>query len=228
MLSFELGSFRPLRVRVERARLNLPAPVRLLYASDLHLGHWWTAPVPGHLLVAVRATRPAAVLLGGDLTDNLAALPALGALVAELRTVASVYAVPGNHDERVGVGAVRKAVVEAGGHWLPDRPAEGAVRIDGVLSPSSAGPRILCAHAPSVFPAAVRAGYDLVLAGHLHGGQCVLATRRGRQYPAAWFHRWHGLRFADRGATLLVSRGAADTFPLRFNCPREVVLCEIG
>jgi predicted MPP superfamily phosphohydrolase len=73
----------------------------------------------------------------------------------------------------------------------------------------------------------VRAGYDLVLAGHLHGGQCVLASCGGMLYPAAWFHRWHGLRFAEAGATLLVSRGAADTFPFRFNCPREVLLCEV-
>ena len=50
MLSFEFGAFGPLRVRVERARLGLPRPLRLLYASDLHLGHWWTARVPQHLL----------------------------------------------------------------------------------------------------------------------------------------------------------------------------------
>ncbi len=82
-------------------------------------------------------------------------------------------------------------------------------------------------HAPAIFPQAAQAGYRLVLAGHLHGGQCVLATRHGRQYPAAWFHRWHGLRFHQDEATLLVSRGMADTFPFRFNCPREVLLCEI-
>jgi predicted MPP superfamily phosphohydrolase len=66
-----------------------------------------------------------------------------------------------------------------------------------------------------------------VLAGHLHGGQCVLATRRGRLYPAAWIYRWHGLRFEEAGAVMLVSRGVGDTLPVRFNCPREVILCEI-
>jgi uncharacterized protein len=73
----------------------------------------------------------------------------------------------------------------------------------------------------------VAAGYRLVLAGHLHGGQCVLANHRGQQYPAVWFHRWHGLRFRQGDAEMLVSRGMADTFPFRFNCPREVLLCEI-
>src|SRR5262249_22278544 len=114
-----------------------------------------------------------------------------------------------------------------GGGWLPDRPLEAPLRIDGALGRTGEGPRVLCTHDPGAFPAAVEAGYALVLAGHLHGGQCVVAERRGKPYPAAWFNRWHGLRFEERGATLLVSRGAADTFPFRINCPREVVLCEI-
>ena len=81
---------------------------------------------------------------------------------------------------------------------------------------------------PSIFPIAVLAGYQLVFAGHLHGGQCVLANHNDTQYPAAWFNPWHGLHFEDRGALMLVSRGAADTFPFRINCPREVILCEIS
>jgi predicted MPP superfamily phosphohydrolase len=102
------------------------------------------------------------------------------------------------------------------------------VRIDGKIDPAPrAGWRLLCTHHPGDFPAAAAAGYGLVLAGHLHGGQCVLATRRGRLYPAAWIYRWHGLRFAEWGAVLLVSRGAGDTLPVRFNCPREVILCMI-
>jgi predicted MPP superfamily phosphohydrolase len=39
---------------------------------------------------------------------------------------------------------------------------------------------------------------------------------------------WTGLRFELGGTTLLVSRGAADTLPARFRCPREVLLCELG
>ncbi len=54
-----------------------------------------------------------------------------------------------------------------------------------------------------------------------------LATRRRRLYPAAWVYRWHGLRFAEWGAVLLVSRGAGDALPVRFNCPREVILCGV-
>ena len=160
--------------------------------------------------------------------DRAAALPALRRLVASLVELSPVFAVPGNHDERVGVRLVREAVLAVGGQWLSDQPVECPVRIDGVPAVAGIGPRILCAHDPGVFPTAVAAGYALVFAGHLHGGQCVFWERDARQYPATWFNPWHVLRDSDRGSVLLVSRGAADSFPFRLNCPREVILCEVS
>jgi uncharacterized protein len=222
------GASRPLLVRHEHVHWGLAKPIRLLYASDLHLGRQWTRAVPGQLVRAVHEAAPELILLGGDLADNRHGLAALAGCVRDLVEVAPVHAVPGNHDESAGVAEVRGAVEAGGGHWLPDRPIEGPVRIDGRIDPEAyAGRRLLCTHHPGEFVAAAAAGYDLVLAGHLHGGQCVLATRRGRLYPAAWIYRWHGLRFANGGAVLLVSRGAGDTLPIRFNCPREVILCTI-
>ena len=127
---------------------------------------------------------PDLILLGGDLADNRQGLPALEGCVRDLVEVAPVHAVPGNHDERAGLAEVRAAVEAGGGHWLPDRPIEGPVRIDGRIDPAAhAGRRLLCTHHPGDFAAAAAAGYELVLAGHLHGGQCVLATRRGAALP---------------------------------------------
>jgi predicted MPP superfamily phosphohydrolase len=228
LLGFEFGAFGPLHVRHERVALGLARPVRLLYASDLHLGHWWTRSVPAQLLVVARQTRPDVVLLGGDLTDHGAALPDLVAAIRLLADVAVVAAVPGNHDGRAGCDAVRDAVRAAGGHWLPQAPLTLGLRLEGMVGPGETEqPRVLCAHDPSVFPHAAAAGYRLVLAGHLHGGQCILATFSDKLYPAVWLNRWHGLRFQEAHSLMLVSRGLADTLPVRFNCPREVVLCEV-
>src|SRR4051794_33419025 len=86
----EFGAFGPLAVRREEVCLGLVRPARLLYASDLHLGHWWTRDVPGQLLDAFRRTRPDLVLLGGDLTDCPAALAPLHDLVGALTAVVPV------------------------------------------------------------------------------------------------------------------------------------------
>lgn len=224
---FEFGAFGPLNVRLEKVRLGVQKPLRVLYASDLHLGHWWTSRVPGRLIEVARASCPDVILLGGDLVDTVAALPCLTQLITTLTGIAPVHAVPGNHDSRLGTSRVRDAVQSAGGKWLPDESATTPVWIDGTVTIGGLRPRILCAHYPAVFPAAVEAGYDLVFAGHLHGGQFVLSGSSGKQFPAAWFNPWHGLRFENGGAVMLVSRGAADTFPFRVNCPQEVILCEV-
>lgn len=228
LVPFEFGSFGPLHIRHEVVRLGLPRPVHILYASDLHLGHWWTKRVPDRLLAAARQAAPEVILLGGDLLDSRDALDGLHSLIRDLIAVAPVWAIPGNHDECIGIDCLETLVESAGGHWLLRQSIDHPIRIDGQLDPTpSSRPRLLCAHYPSIFPDAEAAGYRLVLAGHLHGGQCVLANRGGQLYPAVWFQRWHGLRFANRAATMLVSRGVADTLPLRFNCPREVLLCEV-
>jgi predicted MPP superfamily phosphohydrolase len=222
------GLVQALHIRRETVQLGLSRPVRLLYASDLHLGRRWNRAVPEQLRQAGAETAPELILLGGDLADNAAGLAALQECVRALARVAPVHAVPGNHDRRPGVEAVRAAVEAGGGFWLLERSIDTPVRIEGRVDPAPhEEPRVLCTHQPGEFPAAVAAGYALVLAGHLHGGQCVWFTRQGRLYPAAWLHRWHVLRYVEGDAVLLVSRGVADTLPLRFRCPREVILCEV-
>ncbi len=227
-MHIEIGASGPLHVRRENVRLCLTKPIRILYASDLHLGHRWTRRDPDQLVETAALTRPDLLLLGGDLVDTARSLPGLSRLVADLARSVPVYAVAGNHDESVGLTRVRDAVWAGGGRWLPDEPVVGPVTIDGTVTASGRRSRVHCAHDPAVFPAAAAAGYDLVFAGHLHGGQCVLSNRGDRQYPAAWFNQWHGLRFEERGTRMLVSRGVADTVPLRFNCPREVILCDVS
>lgn len=225
---FEIGASGPVHVRHEEVELGLTRPVRLIYASDLHLGHWWTRDVATELIRLVDRFDPEVVLLGGDLIDHLRALPSLANCVRTLSDLALVGAVPGNHDERAGCAELKDAVLSSGGHWLPQDSLTSGVQLDGVVRMAdSNSPSVLCAHDPTVFPRAAAVGYRLVLAGHLHGGQCVLATYREKLYPAAWLHRWHGLRFHSAGSLMLVSRGLADTFPIRFNCPREVLLCDL-
>ena len=55
----------------------------------------------------------------------------------------------------------------------------------------------------------------------------MLGERAGLLYPGALLYRYNGLRFARERTTMLVSRGVHDTLPLRWNCPREVLLVEV-
>jgi predicted MPP superfamily phosphohydrolase len=224
----EIGARKPLLVRHEGLS-HLGLDKRILFASDLHLRRDGPSQIIDGILDIVSREHPDIVLLGGDLVDWMTGLETLRDLVDRMTRTAPVAAVGGNHDRWIGLARVRDAVLRGGGHWLEDKPLEWSPGVVAYGSPEDelipAACQILCSHDPRS-PSA-RRRYDLVLSGHLHGGQFVFYERGGRFYPGALLYRWNGLRFQDNGSTLLVSRGVRDTLPLRWNCPREVIVVDL-
>lgn len=229
----EIGLTQALHVREERLTKRLDA-CRLLYVSDIHLRHRRSNNLCRQVMDVATRNRPDAVLLGGDLVDRPSELDALGGLVASLRAVAPVLAVGGNHDQQVGMHRVRDAVVRGGGQWIHDSVARVTHRgrVIAVAGPASATPaagdvRVLCAHNPRIWKQSREGGYDLVLAGHLHGCQLVAWEYRDRLFPGALFYPYCFLSHQRGSTRLVVSRGVSDLLPVRWRCPREVVLCHV-
>jgi uncharacterized protein len=230
----EFGTRNPPDVRGEVIGLSkLDRSFRILYMSDLHLRRGVTEPLCEQLREITAATGPELVLLGGDLVDERGGLPQLGGLISFARRACLVGATGGNHDRRVGLGAVQRAVEQAGGVWLERRPLmffAGATRVVASGADVRQAPpsdvSIHCSHYPNRFGRNGGPEHDVVFAGHLHGCQWTAFAWRGRLYPGAWFYRWNGLRFSRPGSVMLVSRGLRDAVPVRVNCPREVVLCD--
>jgi predicted MPP superfamily phosphohydrolase len=161
-------------------------------------------------------------------------LSRLNELVSQLRRLAAVLAIGGNHDQRVGLGRVRSAVEGGGGQWIHDRTVRVThrERVIAVSGPDAAGPptadvRILCAHNPRIWRTCRNRGYDLVLAGHLHGCQIVVCEYQDRLFPGALFYPYCFLSHQRGSTRLVVSRGVSDLVPVRWRCPREVVLCHV-
>ncbi|MBN1898400.1 MAG: metallophosphoesterase [Spirochaetes bacterium] len=83
--------------------------------------------------------------------------------------------------------------------------------------------RILLSHRPEILPEASKQGYDLVLAGHTHGGQTL---------PFKWFARlltpYPKGFYKVRKTVLFVSPGAGFVgVPLRLGVPKEITLFTI-
>jgi predicted MPP superfamily phosphohydrolase len=205
-----------------------------MYVSDIHLRRTRADHLSGQIIEAARSAEIDALLLGGDLVDGPAELGKLSELVGALGELAPVFAVGGNHDRRVGMQRVRDAVVGGGGRWIH----AGAARISrGVRAIVVSGPdaaysadgdfRVLCAHNPRIWKTARQCGYDLVLAGHLHGCQMVAFEYRDRLFPGALFYPYCYLSHQCGSTRLVVSRGVSDLVPIRWRCPREVVLCHV-
>lgn len=229
----EIGLRGPLHVREERLS-DRNDSCRLMYISDVHLRRKRSDHLCGQLIKSVRDSAPDGLLLGGDLVDESSELGKLCDLVGALREVAPVLAIGGNHDRYVGMNRVRDAVVSGGGEWIHDtavRMTHGS-RVIAIAGPKAVSApkgdyRILCAHYPSIWKSARERGYDLVLAGHLHGCQMVAFEYRNRLFPGAVFYPYCYIRHRSGPTRLIVSRGVSDLLPVRWRCPREVVLCYV-
>jgi predicted MPP superfamily phosphohydrolase len=230
-LRFGLGD--PLHIREETLSAGSNA-CRLLYVSDIHLRPSRAERLARQVVEATRRAAVQVVLLGGDLVDHRSQLGNLRDLVRELSVLAPVFAVGGNHDCAIGLDLISDAVRDGGGSWIHSGAAtlQHGSRTIAIAGPEAEGVpvgdyRILCGHNPRIWKKAKRSGYDLVLSGHLHGCQVVAFELGGRLFPGAMFYPYCFIRRQERLSRLIVSRGVSDLFPIRWRCPREVVLCHI-
>jgi predicted MPP superfamily phosphohydrolase len=254
----EPGLLRTTRVEIETPKLppgDVPPP-RLAFLSDLHAEG--RSRGLRRLPEVVKGLAPDAILLGGDyLNDERErTVEALAAVVRELAEIAPVYAVIGNADEPRPVAC--QTVAAAGAKVLvnesvelaasfappggPDRQAGGVTLwgfrwLDEDALADAAGKldrtrvNVCLTHAPGMIPGAARAGFDLYLTGHTHGGQVRLPG-----YGALITLGVHGKMFESgryrlpEGMTAYVTRGVGPegglTTRVRFMCPPEVVLVE--
>ena len=235
---FEAGWVR-LRV------LEVPVPglppdldgLRIAHLSDFHLGFPSRGEHAVHRAVHWAAGRkPDLTMITGDLLSRPGAEPRLRMLLGFLP---SSYAVLGNHDFANTRDPFSRpsAVSDLGSTTLLLDEAETVelrgrrVQIVGVdprsytrgisrpaeLADLDADLRILLCHYPNVIDRLPAGVFDLVLAGHLHGGQIVIPYGRGKIRLAHL--RWTYAEGVYRrpGGVLHVSPGLGTTFvPFRF------------
>jgi uncharacterized protein len=213
----------------------------IVHLSDFHLG---TISFNGRTLKrAVRwasATPCDIVAITGDLLSRRRGEPQLEAAIASLEPRVGIFAVLGNHDVEVtrdpfsqptdASGAVRAGAVLLENDSVLRSVNGKSVQIVGgdqgigpnwgllgKLADPAADLSILLFHFPDVVHHMPPGAFDLVLAGHLHGGQICVPTPRGKvRLEHLRAAHWEGLHETPAG-TLHVSRGLGSSFvPFRF------------
>lgn len=232
---------------------KVDAPIRLAVLTDLHACRYGSSQ--RDLLDAVASQKPDLVLMCGDIVDDEPRMEEWRALltIRELAKRWPVYYASGNHEYRTGRLAEIKKLVEACGAVVLDGDCVNAaagrqmVQIGGIDDPEAGEENwqkqmsavsggldgthfsILLTHRPERVADYAGSGFDLVLAGHAHGGQWrlpglingVLAPNQGL------FPDHAGGRYEIGSATLIVSRGLAresTRLPRLFNRPELVVV----
>jgi len=225
------------RERVEVPVAGLPRGwwgARIVQLSDLHSGRHVTAQRLRRIARRAARLSPDLLVVTGDIVHNSPAFAKQAAeAIATVKAPHGTFAILGNHDFWAGADSVEHAlekegiqvlrnrglILQRGGGdlWLcgVDDPWSGRFDLGAALRDRPEGAAtVLLSHQPNTWPVAQRAGVQLQLSGHTHGGQVAML----------WLHRSLSLaRFITpfvaglyRAGTsfLYVNRGAGTVMPM--------------
>ena len=180
---------------------------------------------------------PDVLCLAGDYVDTDAHRDWIVPLLGRLRSDGPRFAILGNHDdhhhpelirealaaagyrvlgsvwEAVEVRGVRVAVIGHEGPWLPAPDA---------TSPPE-GFRLCVSHTPDNFYWGQSHGVNLMLCGHVHGGQVRVPVVGPIFVPSVYGRRFDSGVFDQNGTVMVVGRGLSGKEPLRFRCRPQIL-----
>lgn len=224
---------------------------RITQVTDLHDATFGRNQ--SRLVEKVRATKPDAIFITGDIVDSRRYdLENSLQAVRQLVDITDVYYVLGNHEVALNLtDEIYTALNELGVHVLPndavrlERNGEHIV-IAGIEDPlmgkevgqsidealynmDSDAFKVLLSHRPELFEAYVEKEVDLVFTGHAHGGQIRLPFIGGLFAPTQGFMpKYTAGIYKEQETEMIVNRGLGNSlFPYRiFNLP-EIYVVEL-
>jgi uncharacterized protein len=227
----------PQWVKVRSIKLSKEKPShRIIHITDIH--HKGDRPYLESIVRKINALSPDAVCFTGDLIE---AKEFAGEALRMLEGIkAPLYGVPGNHDywSHASFADFAASFARTGGGWLVDSQAltaDGKMQIIGAaclrgapvaLAPRAGVKNILLLHFP-LLAERVPNSFDLMLAGHSHGGQVRLPFFGALVLPY-WVGRYQLGMFRLAAGPLYVNPGLGWLVtPIRFNCRPEITVFEI-
>lgn len=216
----------------------------IVQISDLH--NQFFGPGQEYLLKKIRSCEPDIIAVTGDALDGYHTNWYLARRFFEgAAEIAPVYYITGNHELCLDRDKFGEFVndIEGAGVIFADNSAfdiDGMRLIgladdsldDGTLSGLTDGAafNVLLAHEPAYFDKYAAAGADLVLAGHVHGGQFIIPGKGGLVSPDfKFFPELYAGEHKLGNTTMLISRGLGNSvIPLRLNNYPEIVVVNIN
>lgn len=238
------------------ATIKIPAAFdgfKIAHISDPH-----SRPAKGVLEIITDAKPDITVITGDLLHDDDKPYDEITELLSGLLKVSPVYIVTGNHDvwrtenerifrefENMGSQVLDNKMTELEkngekialygvGDPFSRIPAVISAKVESAFSalPDYDGYKILLFHRANLFDEIKDYGYDLILSGHMHGGQMRVPKIGGILAPSSallsrnrmLFPNYCCGTFSHKNTSMIVNRGIGNTLPL----PRWGNRAEVG
>lgn len=229
------------------------ADFKILQISDFHTGSFYGGVT--ELIKKVEREKPDIIVLTGDLIDETVRdMSSIRELVSQLIIIAPVYFVSGNHDIWYPNYSGLKHMLKNKGVVLLENKKEtlkrgnSHINLFGIDDPDTCDDtgsdqflkqkindfqqeysyNILLFHRSNMFDSIKGKGFQLVLSGHMHGGQVQLPFVGGLVSPQSnrtWLPKYTDGKWEEAGTVMIVSRGLGNNVPVpRILNPPEVVV----
>jgi predicted MPP superfamily phosphohydrolase len=211
----------------------------ILHISDLHLHgtpdrHWYR-----WVIDRCAAWEPDLVAITGDIADSFWHQRWVVPVLGRLRWRLAGLAILGNHDYWYDPAFIRRRLRRLGIHVLENTWELLEVRGQPLAVIGHEGPwlrpapdlsecpqevfRLCLSHTPDNIRWARRNNIDLMLSGHVHGGQIRVPVFGSILVPSRYGRRYDCGTFSEGPTLLHVSRGLGGEEALRYGCRPEVV-----
>lgn len=238
--------------KLEIGKGNMGEKLKIVHFTDTHLGPSYTLEELKKLVEKTNKQNPDLVVFTGDLMDHPGQYPykeEIGKVLSGIQSTYGKYAVWGNHDhggagvryyedimEAAGFTLLQnesKAVYTEAGHKINvigiDDALLGKVDIQGAYKGiKEEAYNIFLMHEPDLVERVSANNYDLVLAGHSHGGQIQIPFIGPIYTPGLAEIYTHGLYELEDEKYLYVNSGVGTTkMEIRFWNPPQIAVLNI-
>lgn len=242
----EANSLTLEKVEITLARLPKKLDgLKIIHLSDTHHSPFTNLEHIERAVKIANRLKPDMFILTGDyVSHERKYIEPVAKVLGKLKSEFGTFACLGNHDHWTDPDLVTKHFRDAGinvlinqgfrfeargaSFWLAgvDDYMVGKTDLAAALHGSFPDEmKLLLAHNPVIFRQAVRAGVDLTLSGHTHGGQVKIRDKEKRLLPrrklSSGLHR-------RKTSQIYITRGIGTVvLPVRFQCPPEISMLEL-
>lgn len=219
--------------------------LRLVQLSDIHHSPFTSLEFIERTVEIANSLKPDMFVLTGDyVSHETEYIAPMAEVMGALRSEYGTYACLGNHDHWTDAELVTyflkkenitvlnnqgfRFTARGASFWLcgVDDLTAGKTNLRYALRGSKRDEmKLLLAHNPKILNRAARAGVDLMLSGHTHGGQVKIRNEENRLLPR--FKPTSGLH-QRKETQLYITRGIGTVvLPVRYQCPPEISLLQL-
>ena len=222
---------------IERYKSEKFKGKKIVFVSDFHIGKYDKFRLK-RIVNKINKLNPDIVLSGGDYIKGHTGKTTLDieTIAHELSKInAPVYTVLGNHDgwydkyrvksalERNGITVLSNSSIKVQGITIAgvEDLQTGTPNVEIALQEAES-PSVLLTHSPDVYYD-IKQPVDLILAGHVHGGQVRLP--KAIIVPSKYGTKFACGDFNETGNRMIVTKGLGTSIlPLRFNAVPEIIV----